>query len=275
MTFAGIERKYQLTVPDGYDGSEPLPVVLALHALTVNYQYAAAIAGFAEMATQYEFFGVAPSGRIDEQIPYWFAAPAEDNDDVQFVAALLDLLEEELCIDTTRVFSTGMSNGAQMSSQLACQLPHRVRAVAPVAGVEFFESCEDGPVAVLALHGTADPIVTYEGGGLNATAIAEARHWKDGTPAGLPRHNGVDTAMRTWAAHNGCDAEPTEERVASDVRRRTWRGCEADTTLYIVDGGGHAWPGKPVPAFEATFGPATTSIDASELIFQFFLEPDR
>jgi poly(3-hydroxybutyrate) depolymerase len=44
--------------------------------------------------------------------------------------------------------------------------------------------------------------------------------------------------------------------------------CRAATILYIVDGGGHAWPGKPVPGFQKTFGHVTTDIDASTLIFQ-------
>ncbi len=125
----------------------------------------------------------------------------------------------------------------------------------------------------MAFHGTADPIVTYDGGGLNATAIAASNSWNGDVPPGLPVHHGVDAAMKTWAAHNGCDAEPETEDVAPSVRRRTWSGCDAPTVLYIIDGGGHAWPGKPVPEFEAQFGAGTTAVDASALIFAFFLGP--
>ncbi len=46
--------------------------------------------------------------------------------------------------------------------------------------------------------------------------------------------------------------------------------CKAATELYIVDGGGHTWPGKPEPRFEAQFGHATTDIDATALMFAFF-----
>lgn len=267
----GVERQFQLTLPEGYDGTEPLPVVFGLHALSVSHQVVPAISGFGDMAARYDFIAVAPSGRFDGATPHWLAALVEDNDDVAFLGELLDLIETELCVDSRRVFATGMSNGAQMSSLLACQLPERFTAVAPVAGVEFSPKCEDGPVAVMAFHGTADPIVTYEGGGLNAAAIADNHRWKGEAPAGLPRHEGVDEAMRTWAAHNGCDPDPADEQVSPEVRRRTWPGCEAPTVLYIVDGGGHAWPGRPVPEFEDSFGPATTDIDASTLIFDFFL----
>jgi polyhydroxybutyrate depolymerase len=189
---------------------------------------------------------------------------------VAFIDDLLDLLERELCVDAARVYATGMSNGAQMSSLLACRLPDRITAVAPVAGVEFFDSCRGRPVPVMAFHGTADPIVTYDGGGLNATTIADLHFWKGNVPEGLPEHRGVDAAMRTWAAHNGCDSEPVEERVSLEVRRRTWQNCKAETVLYVVDGGGHAWPGQPVPQFEPLFGHATTDIDASALISEFF-----
>ena len=272
MTSGGVERQFQLTVPEGYDATTPLPIVFGLHALSVPHQVVAGITGFTDMAARYEFIGVAPSGRLDGPIPYWLAAPSDDNYDVTFIGDLVDLLDAELCVDPARVYATGMSNGGQMSSLLACQLPERITAVAPVAGVEFPETCRRGPVSVIAFHGTADPIVTYEGGGLNAIQIADVNYWKGNVPPGLPRHDGVDPAMDRWAEHNGCDPEPAEQQVAPEVRRRTWKDCKADTVLYMIDGGGHAWPGKPVPEFEESFGHATTQIDASTLIFEFFFK---
>jgi polyvinyl alcohol dehydrogenase (cytochrome) len=271
VTSGGLERQFQLALPEGYDGRRPLPVVLGLHALSIDHRSVQSIApGLAGMAEDHDFIGVAPSGRLDGSTPYWSAADSKDNHDVAFIGDLLDLLERELCVDTARVYATGMSNGAQMSSLLACRLPDRITAVAPVAGVEFSDTCRERPVPVMAFHGTADPIVTYDGGGLNAATIANTHLWKGDMPDGVPEHQGVDAAMRAWAAHNGCDPKPVEERVSPEVRRRTWRNCEAETILYVVDGGGHAWPGLPVPQFEPVFGHATTDIDASVLISEFF-----
>jgi polyhydroxybutyrate depolymerase len=272
MTSGGAERRFQLTVPADYDGRTPLPVVLALHALTVSHLFVPSMTGFADMAPRYDFIGVAPSGLLAGTTPYWLAAPVADNYDVTFIGELLDLLERELCVDTARVFSVGMSNGAQMSSLLACRMPDRIAAVTAIAGVEFSDTCRGRPVPVLAFHGVADPIVTYDGGGLNATRIADMEYWNGDIPPGLPKHNGVDAAMQTWAAYNRCASEPVEERVAPHVLRRTWQQCRADTILYVLEGVGHAWPGKPVPQFEATFGPGTSEVDASALLFQFFFE---
>ena len=64
-------------------------------------------------------------------------------------------------------------------------------------------------------------------------------------PAGTAAPTGVDESMRRWAEHNGCDSDYVEERVSPEVRQRTWQGCDAPTVLYVVDNGGHAWPGKP------------------------------
>jgi polyhydroxybutyrate depolymerase len=271
MSSRGVERKYQVIVPARYDGRKPMPLVFALHALTVPYVVVPALSGFPDMAKRYDFITAVPSGRLDGATPYWLAAPSDDNYDVEFLGALLDRLVADFCIDSARVYSTGISNGAQMSSLLACRMPDRITAVAPVAGVEFYDSCRGRPVPVIAFHGLKDPIVTYVGGGLNAARIADVDYWKGKRPKGLAVHHGVDAAMRTWAAHNGCDAEPVEERVSPHVRRRTWQHCEAATVLYVIEDGGHALPGRPVPQFESAFGKATTEIDAPTLMFRFFL----
>lgn len=267
----GVERSYQLIVPEGYDGTTPHAVVFGLHSLTVDYRIVPGMSGFSDMAETYDFIGVAPSGRLaNDTIPYWNAAPAQDNYDLVFLGELLDHLESSLCVDTSQVYSVGMSNGAQMSSLLACRLDDRIAAIAPIAGVEYNEPCDGSPVPVIAFHGFEDPIVPYEGGGLNSVRIADANFYQGDLPDGIADPTGVDESMSRWAEHNGCDADPVEESVSAEVTKRTWQGCDAETILYIVDNGGHAWPGKPQPAFEAQFGYGTSDIDATDLLFEFF-----
>ena len=273
LTSGEEERSYQLIIPDSYDGATPLPIVFGLHSLTVDYRIVPGMSGFGDMDDTYDFIGVAPSGLLSNgQFPYWNAAPAEDNYDLTFLTELLDHLEDTLCVDTARVFSVGMSNGAQTSSLLACRLGDRIAAIAPIAGVEYNEPCDGPPVPVIAFHGAVDPIVPYTGGGLNSVRIADMNFYKGDLPNGIATPTGVDESMARWADHNGCDPEPTEERISPEVRKRTWTNCDAPTVLYIVDNGGHAWPGKPQPAFEAQFGHGTTDIDASPLLFEFFFD---
>ena len=269
LTSDGVDRVYEVDVPPDYDGTRPFALVLGLHALTVSYKFIPSMTGF-ELAGADDFIGVAPSGRLDGTTPFWNAAPVDDNYDVAFIDAMLDQVEAKLCVDTNRVFSTGMSNGAQMSSLLACRLSDRITAIAPVSGVEFLAPCDGQPVPIIAFHGTADPILPYTGGGLNATTIANADYYKGNLPPGLPAPLGVDESMRRWAEHNGCAIDFVETRMTAHVVHRVWPRCTAATELYIVEGGGHAWPGKPVPQFEQQFGPGTTEIDATNLMLAFF-----
>ncbi len=249
FTSGGKERHYQLDIPDGYDGSTPYPLVFALHSLTVDYHIVPGMGGFADMHKKYKFIDVSPSGLIST-VPYWNAAPVKDNYDVAFLTDLLDHLESTLCLDTSNVFSIGMSNGAQMSSLLACRLSDRITAIAPIAGVEFNQPCNGAPVPVIAFHGTADPYVPYAGGGLNSVTIADQNFYKGKVPSGTSTPTGVDESMQNWAHHNGCDPDYIEKRISPEVRKRTWQHCQAPTEIYVVDKGGHAWPGHCQPAFE-------------------------
>jgi len=271
LASGGVERRYQLILPAGYDGTEALPVVFGLHSLTIDYHVVAPMAGFADTAATHEFIGVSPSGLLGPSgQPYWNAAPVPDNADVTFMGDLLDHLESTLCVDKAKVFSIGMSNGAQLSSLIACRLRGRIAAIAPISGVEFEPPCVGPPVGVIAFHGALDPIVPYAGGGLSSVRIADLNLYHGNMPRVSAATSGVDAAMAGWADHNGCDPEPVEERVSPEVRRRTWRHCDASTVLYVVDNGGHAWPGKPQPSMEASYGHGTSDVDATDLAFELF-----
>jgi len=267
----GLARTYELTVPASYTGKTPYALVFGLHPLSVSYQFMPSEVGFTTYQKKYHFIGVAPSG-LTVPAPFWDAAPSTPNYDVNFISQLMTHLEATLCIDTSRVFSTGISNGAQLSSLLGCRLSRRIAAIAPVEGVEYLAPCTGRPEPILAFHGTADPVLPYTGGGLNATTIAKLYAWHGVIPPDMPAPLGIDASMKLWARHNGCKPRPVQVRIAFDVQRRTWTGCKAATVLYIIDGGGHGWPGKPVPSMEKQFGHDTTSVDASALLFSFFFD---
>ena len=83
------------------------------------------------------------------------------------------------------------------------------------------------------------------------------------------------------AAFEGCKIVKEESGWQQPKRYLVESDAEIGVTLInedaislpdVVDNGGHAWPGKPQPAFEAQFGHGTTEIDATTLLFQFFFE---
>lgn len=62
-----------------------------------------------------------------------YAYPANGMGDLVFTEKLLDHLEDNLCIDTERVFATGHSWGGDMAQVVGCFLGDRFTATAPAA----------------------------------------------------------------------------------------------------------------------------------------------
>jgi polyhydroxybutyrate depolymerase len=205
--------------------------------------------------------------------------------DLEFVGALMDTVEADLCIDTNRVYATGLSNGAFLTSAVACQYSDRIAAVAPVAGVRTIEGCEFArPVPIVAFHGTADGYVDYEGG-LGEDALDLPAPDGSGRTIGdsvtseqiedsVDSANRVPEIMAAWAERNGCGAQQADRPVTDDVTELRW-DCPPDATtqLYRVTDGGHTWPGSTFSqSIESIVGRTTMSVVADEVMWRFFVD---
>ena len=215
------------------------------------------------------FMVLTPNGSGD--VPFWnsFGRPAPD--DVAYLTGLVDQVAASQCVDLNRVFVDGMSNGAFMTSLLACERPEVFAAAVMVAGLQFPDGCAKGaPVPVMAMHGTDDDYVRYEGGfgdGVRTLGVDPAM----ATTAG--RNMSVPDAAEAWARRNRCagGATPAAHKVASDVELMEWTGCAAPVELYVVKGGGHSWPGSAFSAnLSDVVGRTTMAVDATELAWKFF-----
>lgn len=72
--------------------------------------------------------------------------------------AVLNDVEKKLCVDTTREYATGQSNGAMFSFRLGVALSHRLAAIAPVSGTFTYGhvATPSVPVPVMAVSGKLD-----------------------------------------------------------------------------------------------------------------------
>lgn len=266
----GLMRSYRLHVPPSYTGADPVPVVFSFHGLGSSAIEQEIYSGFSAKSDTDGFIAVFPEGTIGAGgLRHWNAwqfAPPEP-DDVAFTAAMIDALAASLCIDQSRVYTAGMSNGAMMSVRLACSLSGRIAAFGPVAGayyppmslnVNASETCPDTAVRpMIAFHGTADATVPFNGGG----NVGYRLPLDDNTPA--------DDVLSSWAAHGGCAGARQETQVDTEVRLVQYGSCVGGAVmqLYIVDGGGHTWPGSfDVPGL----GYTTHQISATDLMWDFF-----
>jgi len=127
----------------------------------------------------------------------WFK-PAQLN-------ALLDAVEREYRVDTTRVYVTGLSMGGVGTWELAAFAPQRFAAVAPVCGAgKPSHAARLATLPVWAFHGADDKNVPPSGPfnmgafqGVGSASMVEAIKNAGGTKARLTLYPGV--------AHNAWD----------------------------------------------------------------------
>lgn len=253
-------RFYYLYIPASYDAQAPVPLVFAIHGFAQGALGLAGYSGWEAVAEEHGFILVYPQG--SGVIARWetglFAGLEGEIDDVGFFSDMIDTISQSLCIDSTRVYANGLSNGGGMSYRLACQLSDRITAIGGVAGAYTeFGGCEPNrPVPFILFHGTDDSIVPYVGG--------------DSAMFNFPS---IENFVLTWAERNECDLEPQNETIADDVSMMAYTGCanEADVILYTILGGGHTWAGANITRLSDRFGGyVTQSISASELMWTFF-----
>jgi len=166
---SGTARQYTLKLPDNYDQNHPYKLIFGFHWLGGNmgavvsgniiggpyYGLQSRSAGSAILVAPY---GLPTTGGLSPGAQGWQNTNGQD---VAFVKAMLAQFESGLCIDQTRIFSTGFSYGAIFSLTLGCQMSDVFRAIAPESG-EFFGGCNVAnarPVAVWQSQGDSDTTV--------------------------------------------------------------------------------------------------------------------
>lgn len=264
------ERSFRVHVPPGYVHGRPTPLVLMFHGGGGSAdQFQNRSARMDAVADREGFITVYPEGT--GVLATWNGgiccgrAAQDDIDDVAFVDALLDHLESALCVDRTRVFASGMSNGAILSHRLACELSERISAIAPVAGTIGVANCAPTrDVPVMQIHGSEDGHVPWEGGvGCGPTATSFVS---------------VPESMEGWRTRNGCDATSRATFTQGNGSCAAYEGCSAAVELCTINGAGHSWPGGEASANVTECpddGPQSESFSASEAVWRFFSQNPR
>jgi polyhydroxybutyrate depolymerase len=271
LTIHGLNRSYWVHLPRNAPAAGGHPVVIALHGGGSDGETTARYSGLNGKSDRAGFMVVYPKGTgMQERILTWNAgnccAYAQRNkiDDVAFIQSVIQDLEKRYKIDRTRVYLTGISNGAMMAYRVAAEAPHLVAAVAAVAGsLEIPVTGIKGPVPILHFHGTEDEYLPFTGGQGSKTA-----------PGNF--HNSVEKTIQAWVKINRSETIPQIEELPEKVKNGTRvvrytyaaRKDGAEVILYKIIGGGHTWPGRPIR--EKLLGKSTMNIDANEIMWEFF-----
>ena len=152
----GIEHEVYLDLPENYDKNKPYRLVFGMHCMGGSAQNVAKnehYYGYRDKDKKNTIF-VAPHGYTD-QMPW----RCGDNKDHLFFDEILTYLNENLCVDTSRVFSSGFSFGAMYSNSLAQTFQHRLRGVVVFATADqviYIPKNSGKPIAWMGTVGLSD-----------------------------------------------------------------------------------------------------------------------
>lgn len=262
-----VEREYVAWLPDGYDGTVPVPVVGDFHGAGGTARgHAEGSSGLATLGPERGYLVVAGQATANSSGGVgWQKAVDEAPDDVAYFRAVLDDLAGTYCVDRDRVYATGFSSGAGFTAFASCEMPE-LAAVAPLAGINLVRPCVDAPpMPVVSFHGDADTFVAFEGmAGIDDVTGTTSSFIGD-----------VSEVMDVWAQRNGCDPARPAEQTDDEQTVRTHAGCPdgADVVLHVLPGADHIYPGggrgqgqdEYVPGEEGYSG-----VPAAQLVLDFF-----
>ncbi|MGC1508122.1 CE1 family esterase [Ketobacter sp.] len=231
ITIDGQTRQYILNVPNSYDGTTEVPLLLDFHPLMSSSEYQSSNSGTNALSETAGFIAAYPDG-VDDS---WNFGPccteSRQVDDEKFARAIVDELKDEGCIDDKRVYAMGFSNGGGMSHYLACDAADVFAAVAPAAFdlVEERQCNPSRPISVFSTRGRFDFIVPYRGGASNPP-----------TPYDLDTIHflGAEGTFAEWGRINQCSGSPTN--IGNGCQ--AFSGCAGDTEVVLCtkSSGGHS-----------------------------------
>jgi poly(3-hydroxybutyrate) depolymerase len=159
---------------------------------------------------------------------------------------MISHFSDRYCLDTTRIYAAGKSNGGGLTNMLACDanLSTKIAAFAPVSGAFYIPDssskdcdpenitipCSPGryPIPMLEFHGSADCTIPYAGGPRRKECLPSIPHW-----------------VREWSRRDDFGlTNVTTQLHGGHVQRYEYGGEQGKlgiVTNYLTDGLNHSW----------------------------------
>ena len=231
MQYDNETREYLIYIPENYNSNSSIPILFAFHGFGGYSQYFINTADFRNLADQFNFIAVYPQGLICQDGTTWNTnPPGGDNkcsqDDIGFFAALLNQISVDYNIDSSKVYLTGFSNGADFTYSMACYQSDLIKAISPVSGLMPMDnSNECNPnhaTSLMIVNGTNDDSRPFSG----ITGYMMS----------------VDETVSYWSQYNNTDSSP-QTNVVGQIENYTYLNGDNNTIvdLFKIVNGDHYW----------------------------------
>jgi poly(3-hydroxybutyrate) depolymerase len=140
ISSAGGRGDYIINIPSGYNKDTPYRLVFGNHCLGGS---AAAVAAPDKGDDLSGFYSIKTLADADNSPGIYIALQGNSDgtwnppNDLTFWNDVLTLVENNMCVDTTRVFVVGFSFGAMFTYTLSLEYPEKIRAVACYAPANY------------------------------------------------------------------------------------------------------------------------------------------
>lgn len=272
MTHGGLARMYRVHVPARYDPARPAPLLVALHGGGGNMDIQASDSAYGQIAKSESegFIAVFPNGFSrfpGGKFATWNAGnccgAARDRniDDVGFIREVVADVARRWQVDRSRIYATGMSNGAMMAYRLACEAADVFSAIAPVAGTDNTRSCTPTkPVSVLHIHAKDDSHVLFTGGA-GPDSVARSQ---------ITDYVSVADTIAKWSRLDSCTAPAGRVVDKPGAYCELASSCQAGSQveLCVTESGGHSWPGGR--KFRGGGQAPSQALSANDAMWEFF-----
>lgn len=212
---------YRIVLPPQAGSGRPVGAILYFHGYQGSAAEVIADPGLIAVARHLGVALIAPDG-VGRSWSYP-GSPARHRDEFTFVGQVLDDVGARFPVDTGRVLASGFSQGGSLVWYLACRMPRRFAAFAPIAGAFWEplpESCEGPRPPLIHVHGTSDATMPLAGRTLRTGA-------RQGDLFKSLAIMAPDGCTASWAGAARVD------RIAGELTCRVARGCDGPARLEL------------------------------------------
>lgn len=200
----------------------------------------------------------------------WQGVPDVKIDDIQFTTDILNQVQSQYSIDSSRIYATGKSDGGGFCNVLACDsaMSRRIAAFAPVSGAYYIDTlpcapdtvpipCQSGrnDIPLLEFHGGNDTTISYDGGERKKECLPSIPHF-----------------IQQWAVRDKLGLNNVTTKIASNtVSYKFGTGANLGLVEQVYDAViGHDWPSTEPNADNKVEGHHVASFNATPMIMEFF-----
>lgn len=164
LSLSGRDFYYVLDLPDNYSPNQSYPLVIGIHGRTETPE---SVQGYMGISGDGYTRNLSPEAKkVIVVYPEWRDGQSgllPEGESLAFVDAMVDEVQESLCVDRSKIYVVGHSMGSFFTHKVACVRGNYIRGLATVGGAGYSTDCS-GPATSIVMHNPNDALASFASG---------------------------------------------------------------------------------------------------------------